>query len=878
MGNLFSFAQAPPVFDTQKCLGGTGTDVGNKIIRSMDGGYIIVGSTSSNNCDVSFNHGANDFWLVKTDMGGIPLWQKTFGGTGNDFATSVIELSNNQIIVSGYTFSNNGDVSGNHGLSDVWLIKISATGNLIWKKTYGGSSYDICYSMTLADSGYVLAGSSSSNNGNVSGNHGAKDFWVIKTDTSGNLQWQKSLGGSANDECYVVKATSDGGYIAAGYSASNDGDVTGNHGGYDYWVVKLNEAGTMLWQKSLGGLLNDAALAALESTSGKLMIGGYTGSNDGDVTGNHGANDYWMVWLSPQDGTLLSQHAYGGSNSDILFDFIPTADNGFILGGGSNSTDFDVKGNHGGEDYWLAKTDSIGTIIWSRSYGGSLDERATSLVQTDDGGFTETGYTYSNDADANGQHGGADVWFLKLSCLTPVSDFQLPSDTICINATANFINTSIHAAESKWQLDDVDLSTNTDETYQFTALGTYKVTLISYTCYAVDTLSKFITVVDYPTPVIASDQPYICSVGAATLSTGYADSYAWSNGGTTSSIQVNSGGVYTVTVTAHGCSSSASYSLNQFADPSFNLGTDSILCIGSSILILEAPQGYQSYVWQDNSTNSMFMVTAEGLYTVTVSDGFCSGSASINVTAVNCPVANFISNQLSICQNTCIDFTDLSANALSWNWSFPGASTTSSTLQSPTNICYNVPGVYTVTLIVGGASGTTSAYVRQDYITVNSTPDDPTFSVSGNFLTSSFAANYQWFRDNTAIPGATAQTYLADVSGDYAVQIHDASGCSAISQSEYITVTGINDLSGENGWNIFPNPSTGIFKVVVKSNTRDAHVEIADATGKVIYYSDIQTSNGKSEEINLEQFANGVYFLKLTNDAATSVRKLILQK
>jgi hypothetical protein len=879
--SVFSaFAQAPPVFDAQKCLGGTGTDVGNKIIRSSDGGFIIAGSTSSVNGDVSLNHGASDFWLIKTDLAGIPLWQKTFGGTGNDIATSVIELSNNEIVVAGYTFSNNGDVTGNHGLSDVWLIKISSTGNLIWQKTYGGSFYEVCHAVSLCDSGFVLAGASSSSNGDVSGNQGLKDYWIIKTDTAGNLKWQKSLGGSGNDECYAVSPTSDGGFIAAGYSSSNDGDVTGNHGAYDYWVVKLDAAGTLVWQKSLGGTSNEVALAALENSSGDLMIAGYTSSNDGDVSGNHGSTDYWIAWLNQEDGNLLSQHAYGGSNSDLLFDFMPTADNGFILAGGSNSNDFDVKGNHGGEDYWLVKTDSDGVIIWSKSYGGSSNERATSVVQTSDGGFTETGYAYSDDGNVSGLNGGADVWFLKLSCLNPVSGFQIPSDTICINATANLSNTSIHAAENKWLLNDVAFSTNTNESLLFNTLGTYKITLISYTCYAVDTLSKYITVVDYPTPVIASDQSYLCSGGSATLSTGSYDSYLWSNNGTSPTTSINAGGVYSVTVTDHGCSSTASYTINQFANPSFNLGQDSILCSGSSILILEAPDGYQSYLWQNSSTSQSLFVTTPGLYSVTVYDGFCSGSASINVTQVTCPVANFISNQLSICQDACIDFTDLSSNALSWNWYFPGSSTDSSNQQSPTNICYHVPGIYTVTLVVGGASGTENALVRQDYITVNATPDDPTIFANGNFLTSSFASSYQWYLDNTAISGANSQTFIATQSGSYYVVIQDGSGCTAISNTLTVIVDGINDPVEEDGVYIFPNPSKGIFNLSISGDKyRNAEIEITDITGKKIYHSFMESSTGKSGDvIDLQKFANGVYLLKLTNDSATSFRKLVLTK
>src|SRR5690606_33017833 len=154
-----------------------------------------------------------------------------------------------------------------------------------------------------ADGGYIAAGSSSSNDGDVTGNNGDDDFWILKLNTTGNIEWQKSMGGSANDRPYSIQQTEDGGYIVAGSSSSNNGDVSGNHGNTDYWVVKLNTVGEITWQKSLGGSSLDIARSIRQTADGGYIVAGNSRSLDGDVTGNNGEFDYWVVKLN-SSGTI----------------------------------------------------------------------------------------------------------------------------------------------------------------------------------------------------------------------------------------------------------------------------------------------------------------------------------------------------------------------------------------------------------------------------------------------------------------------------------------------------------------------------------------------------------------------------------------------
>ena len=255
-------------------------------------------------------------------------WQKSIGGSTVEEAKSIEQTTDGGYIVAGYTTSNNGDVTGNHGNSDYWVVKLSATGTIQWQKTLGGTADDYAQSIQQAtDGGYIIAGYTNSNNGNVTGNHGNYDYWVVKLSAVGTIEWQKTLGGTQNEYAYSIQQTRDGGYIVAGYAASIDGDVTGVQGGFDYWVVKLNSTGTIEWQKTAGGSSADIAFSIRETSDGGYIIVGVTLSNDGDVSGYHGGFGYdsWIVKLSGT-GNIQWAKTLGGTNDDIIWSIKQTAD------------------------------------------------------------------------------------------------------------------------------------------------------------------------------------------------------------------------------------------------------------------------------------------------------------------------------------------------------------------------------------------------------------------------------------------------------------------------------------------------------------------------------------------------------------------------
>ena len=353
--NNKSHAQAPAI-EWQKCLGGTSWDYAKSIQQTSGGGFIVAGETWSNDGDVSGNHGIVDSWIVKLNSSGDIIWQKCFGGTDDDVAFSIQQTSDGGFIVAGGTFSNDGDVSGNHGIVDSWIVKLNSSGDIIWQKCFGGTDDDVAFSIQqTSDGGFIVAGGTFSNDGDVSGNHGIVDSWIVKLNSSGDIIWQKCFGGTDDDVAFSIQQTSDGGFIVAGYTSSNDGDVSGNHGSWDSWVVKLNSSGDIEWQKCLGGTDNDEAKSIQQTSDGGYIVAGETWSNDGDVSGNHGNSDYWVVKLN-SSGDIEWQKCLGGTVKDIAKTIQQTSDGGFIVAGYTNSNDGDVSGIHGDYyDFWVVK-------------------------------------------------------------------------------------------------------------------------------------------------------------------------------------------------------------------------------------------------------------------------------------------------------------------------------------------------------------------------------------------------------------------------------------------------------------------------------------------------------------------------------------------
>jgi len=353
-------------------------------------------------------------------------WQNTIGGNLSDQLYSIQQTNDGSYILGGSSFSSiSGDKTENsQGGRDYWVVKLDPSGAIQWQNTIGGSLSDVLRSIQqTSDGGYILGGwSDSDSTGDKTENsQGFEDYWVVKLNTSGAIQWQNTIGGSATDVLRSIQQTSDGGYILGGDSDSPiSGDKTENsQGNWDYWVVKLNTSGAIQWQNTIGGSGWDYLHSIQQTSDGGYVLGGRSNSGiSGDKTENSpGSFDYWVVKLNTS-GVIQWQNTIGGSGDDRLYSIQQTSDGGYILGGysDSDSTGDKNENSQGGRDYWVVKLGTSGAIQWQNTIGGSLNDELWSIQQTSDGGYVLGGYSYSDstgDKNENSQ-GNRDYWVVKL--------------------------------------------------------------------------------------------------------------------------------------------------------------------------------------------------------------------------------------------------------------------------------------------------------------------------------------------------------------------------------------------------------------------------------------------------------------------------------
>ncbi|HRA58293.1 MAG TPA: T9SS type A sorting domain-containing protein [Bacteroidia bacterium] len=432
----------------QNNIGGSGHDQLYSIQQTSDGGYILGGHSSSGiSGDKTENfQGGFDYWVVKLDSKGNIQWQNTIGGSFFDELYSIQQTSDGGYILGGRS---NSDISGDktensQGDFDYWVVKLDASGNIQWQNTIGGNNSDYLTSIQqTTDGGYILGGYSRSS---ISGdktedNQGPDDYWVVKLDPTGNIQWQNTIGGNSVDQLTSIQQTNDRGYILGGWSLSNISiDKTENSfGGSDYWVVKLDSIGNIQWQNTIGGNSDDILNSIQQTSDGGYILGGSSYSDiSGDKTENsQGDFDYWVVKLDVS-GNIQWQNTIGGSGNDELYSIQQITDGGYFLGGHSNSgiSGDKTESSQGDFDYWVVKLDASGNILWQNTIGGNYDDWLYSVQQTSDGGYILGGYS---DADISGDkaedsQGYFDYWVVKLT-----DEFNLINGNLYFDDNSNTI-------------------------------------------------------------------------------------------------------------------------------------------------------------------------------------------------------------------------------------------------------------------------------------------------------------------------------------------------------------------------------------------------------------------------------------------------------
>jgi hypothetical protein len=307
------------------------------------------------------------------------LWTRTYGGANIDVAYDVQQARDGGFIVTGYTRSYG---AAGHNL---WIFKTDPGGNPEWNQAFGGGSDDegqaVCQT---SDGGYVAAGWTQSSGG------GGKDVWVVKVDVSGAQQWTQTFGGSSDDEAYAIRETTEGDLIIAGATSSY-----GTAGSRDLWLIRTDPSGNPRWTRNLGGYGSDGAWSVEQTSDGGFVLAGWTYSYGADAQGN--------AWLVKTDalGTMQWNQSFGGIDADRGYEARQTADGGYIMAGYTGSF------GAGLYDLYLVKTDGSGSAQWTRTFGGTGRDYANDVVETSDGGYLAVGYTLSYGA------GGDDVYLVR---------------------------------------------------------------------------------------------------------------------------------------------------------------------------------------------------------------------------------------------------------------------------------------------------------------------------------------------------------------------------------------------------------------------------------------------------------------------------------
>lgn len=422
----------------EKTYGGLHGDYLYDIQPTPDYGFILAGSSVS---DVGGSKsdakvGVLDFWLWKMTETGKLEWQRSYGGDGIDKLNSLVITRDGGMLLGGTSNSQKkfDKTNVSFGGDDFWVLRLDPFGNILWQKTFGGKGEEkLTKVIETQDGGFLIGGSSSSNrifdankqtvveNAKSENSRGNLDYWVLKVDAQGEIQWQRTIGGRYADILKTLVETPDDGYLLGGISNSPEsGDKTDkNLGEFDFWIVKLDTEGKTLWQRTMGGEADDHLVDITLTESKKILIAGYSNSGvsfDKEVSNRGSDTDMWVIFLD-EHGDQLWQKTYNIDAYSILTSVTKTSDSAFVLGGYSQKGLLHkTKKGTVNSDYFALKIDSLGEQKWKRELGSSSRDVLSKIVETRDDGYILAGTSDGkvSKSKQSGNVGLEDFWIVKL--------------------------------------------------------------------------------------------------------------------------------------------------------------------------------------------------------------------------------------------------------------------------------------------------------------------------------------------------------------------------------------------------------------------------------------------------------------------------------
>ena len=522
-------------------IGGLSTDLLTSIVPHSDGSYLIGGRSNSgiSGEKTSASFGDYDYWVVKYSNDGNVQWQKSYGGAGTDYLTIIKQTTDGGYILGGYSNSIASGIKTESSLNyDYWVIKINSIGDVVWQNTIAGADNDYLHDLiVLPDGNCVITGYS---NSGISGDksessYGAEDYWILKLNPTGDIIWQKSVGGTGTDYSFRVLLLPDGNLVAVGYSASEISGLKSaiNKGVNDYWMICLNNDGVVLWDKSYGSSLADYFNSAIIVDDGILLGGRSYGNISFDKTENNtGGLDLWFV-KTDFEGNILWENTFGGPGNDYIssYDITNDLENGFIV---ASFTDSDQGGDKwpvvaGCTDIWLLKFDSVGNNLWQENFGdNSCEDIYGGIYNTLDQGFI-LGAFFNND-----------FWVIKLqgncspspeicnslddNCNGLIDDGITETISITAGGPITFcqggsvsLTATYSGATVQWKKNGTNIPGATSATYNVTTKGNYTCVTTS-ACDTVESTSIFVNVIKNPNASISAGGPTtFCAGGSVVL-------------------------------------------------------------------------------------------------------------------------------------------------------------------------------------------------------------------------------------------------------------------------------------------------------------------------------------------------------------------------